>query len=119
MTGTGCYNSTFDRATNKSHVANNVKEFMARRFVCPLQRTVRNEAKLGGIAMRYLHFIGNLVKTLLTNLLFVNNYGIVKIASLYESRLKQRFHLTHENKCAGRGNFFDKIGKTVKSCELT
>ena len=68
--------------------------------------------------MLYVEGIGQFVKALLRNLLFVDDDGIVEVASLDEARLQEGLNLAHEDEGAGIGNLGLEILHMVEGGKL-
>ena len=82
---------------------------MAGTFVGPYQRFVVNVSQQLGIHVRDSHDIGQLVIVFLGHFTFVDNDGIVQIATLDESGRQQWLDFTDKYKGTAGGNFIFEL----------
>ena len=118
VTGAGGYDTTLDRFADKSHVADDVKQFVAGAFILPYKRFVLDVTQVVGIAVLYLNHIGQLVELLLRCLFLVDDNCIVEVAAFDKVGLEKRFDVAHKNKCASRCNLSGEIADIVESGKL-
>ena len=62
-------------------------------------------AQVLGVHVGHAHHVGQLVEVLLRHLAFVDDDGVVQVASLDEARLEQRLYFAHKDEGAAGGHF--------------
>ena len=107
-----------DGLAYKSHVTHNVEQLVAGTLVSPHERLVLYVAKLGCVAVFHLYHVGELVELFLRGLFFVDNYGVVEVAALYQVGLKQRFDVADEHECPCRSYLFLEVLDFVERRKL-
>ena len=100
MPRTTCDNTAFERTAYQGHIAHDIEQFMARRFVFKFQRPVVEITEFTGILMGGSHQVGNMVELFLREFLIVYNDGVVEVASLNQVCMKQRFNFADKHECA-------------------
>ena len=95
-----------------------VEQLVARAFVGPYQRLVVDVAQVFCVHVGHAYHVGQLVKVLLRHLALVDDNGVVQVASLDESCLKQGLNLAHENESAAGGYFFLELAHVLQRGEL-
>ena len=111
-------NATFDGASDKGHVADDVKQFVTCALVFPYQWLVLDVAKVVGIAVLNVEHVCQHVKTLLGSLALVDDNSIVQVASLNQVSLQQWLNVTYKDKGAGGGYFCGEVLNLVDSGKL-
>ena len=102
MSWSGSDNATLDRFANECHITDDIEQFMACTFVFPLQWFVLDIAEFCSIHAGHLEVVSKLIELFLFYLTFVDNDGIVEVATLDEVGLEQRHDVTYENKSTCR-----------------
>ena len=93
--------ASLDGATDKRHVTDDVKKFVAGRLVAPNKWLVVEVSQLRCILVLNFHIVGQLIETFLRNLLFINHDGIVEVSALYQTGFQQGLDFTDKHECAG------------------
>ncbi len=109
VSGTRSNDSSFNGFTDQSKIADDIQQFMAGTFVGPYQRFVVNVSQQLGIHVRDSHDVGQLVIVFLGHFTFVDNDGIVQIATLDESGRQQWLDFTDKYKGTAGGNFIFEL----------
>ena len=110
--------TTLDGLTNQSHVANYIEQLVACAFVLPYQRFVLYVTQFGGITMFYVQHVCKHVKTFLGGLTLIHHDGIVKVTTLDEVGLQQRFNIPDKHESTCRGYLLRIIQDVVKCGKL-
>ena len=93
----------------ESHVADNIEELMACRFVGPCERPAVDVSQLCGVASFYTESVGKLVEVLLRHLTLVDYYGVVEVAALDESHLQERGDVADKHESASARHLFCEV----------
>ena len=112
------YNPTFDGTADKSHVTDDVQQLVAGTLVLPHQWAVLYITYLLGIHMGHLEYIGQLVEFLLAHLAFIDDDGVVQVATLNQVGFQQGHDVAYEDECAGRGYLLGKVVDVVEGGKL-
>ena len=110
--------ASLDGLSDKSHVTDDVEQFVARTLILPHKGLVLYVTEFGGIHVRYLQEVCKLVKTLLCGLFLVYYYGIVEVATLYKVGLEQRLYVAHEHERACRRYLLCEVINLVECGKL-
>ena len=109
---------TTERTAYESHIAENVEQLVAGRFVLPLQGAKLEETQMTCITMFNTEFVGQHVKLLLRHDAVINDKGIAEVAATYQSHLEERNDLTDENESTSCGKVRGEATEIVKMCRL-
>ena len=101
MPRTSGNDASLDGATDKRHVADDVKKLVAGWLVAPNKWLVVEVSQLRCILVLNFHIVGQLIETFLRNLLFINHDGIVEVTALDQTGFQQGLDFTDEHECAG------------------
>ena len=119
MTRSGRNNSALDRFADKRHVTDDIKQFMTCALIFPHQWLVLNISNLRCIHVRNFQNIGQLVKFLLAHFTFIDNNGIVKVATFDKVCLQQRNDVAYKHECSCCSNLRVESRHILQGGKLT
>ena len=114
----GGNDASLDGFAYERHIANDVEQFVTRRFVIPNERFVLDVAKVVGIVMLSSGQLAELVEVLLRCLTFVDDNGVVEVAAFDKPCQEQLLYLTHKHEGAGCSNLCCELVHAVECREL-
>ena len=114
MAGTCCHNFALDRLSDKRKVSDNIKEFMAGRFVRVAQLGVIQYACMMFSDTGFIDHFCNAVNLLLFHVTFHDHNCIIQVSSFYKSHFEKRFQFMKEHKGAAFAYLCFKIINIIK-----
>ena len=106
VSGTRCNYAAFERLAYQSHISDDVQQLMTGTLILPGQRLVLQVTEFCSIHVRYLEIVTEAVNDLLLLFQLIDYYCVVKVSALYQAGFQQRYDVSDEHECAGRGNLF-------------
>lgn len=103
-----------DGASYEGHIAENVEELVASRFVFPLEGTHLEESEMGSVAMLNAETVGQTVQISLGHDAIVDYEGVGKVAAADKAHLNEGSYLTNENEGASRSEIGREAAEIVE-----
>ena len=119
VSGSRCDDASLDGSAYQCHIANDVEQLVAGRFVVPDEGFVLDVSEHVGVAVFHTCLVTKLVEGFLCGLPFVDDDGVVEVASLHQSCHEQGFYLANEDEGASSSNLRLEVLHAVECGKLT